>query len=74
MEIAVDESVWSNYESMSAGRLAKELLVLAKGVQLTRYPKKKRGPKKPQPQKKSGTGSPHIRLAADWVGFRMLSS
>jgi len=63
MEIAVDGSVWSSYESMSARRLAKELLGLAGGVQLSRYPKKKRGPKKPQPRKKSGTGSPHIATA-----------
>lgn len=63
MEIAVEESVWSSYESMPAGRLAKELLGLARGVQLSRYPKKKRGPKKPQPRKKSGAGSPHIATA-----------
>ena len=63
MEIAVEESVWSSYESMSARRFAKELLELAKGVQLSRYPKKKRGPKKPQPRKKSGAGSPHISTA-----------
>ena len=63
MEIALEESVWSSYESMSACQLAKELLGLAKGVQLSRYPKKKRGPKIPQPRKKSGTGSPHIATA-----------
>ena len=63
MEIAVDESVWSSYASMSACRLAKELLGLAKGVQLSRYPKKKRGPKKPPPRKKSGAGSPHVSTA-----------
>jgi Transposase DDE domain len=63
MEIAVEESVWTRYESMSARRLAKELLGLAKRVQLTRYPKKKRGPKKPQPRKKSGAGSPHLATA-----------
>jgi hypothetical protein len=63
MESAVDESVWSSYESMSARRLAKELLGLAGGVQLSRYPKKKRGPKRPQPRKKSGAGSPHIATA-----------
>jgi len=63
MEIAVEDSVWSNYQSMSSRRLAKELLVLAKGVQLSRYPKKKRGPKKPQPRKISGAGSPHIATA-----------
>ncbi|MCE9567117.1 MAG: transposase [Planctomycetes bacterium] len=63
MEIAVEESVWSTYESLSACGLAKELLGLAKGVQLSRYPKKKRGPKKTQPRKKSGTASPHIATA-----------
>ncbi|MBA4190428.1 MAG: hypothetical protein C0467_20770 [Planctomycetaceae bacterium] len=63
MEIAVEESVWSNYQSMSARQMAKELLGLAKRVQLTHYPKKKRGPKKPQPRKKSGASSPHIATA-----------
>lgn len=63
MEIAVEDSVWSSYQSMSARQLAKELLVLAEGVQLSRYPKKKRGPKKPQPRKISGAGSPHIATA-----------
>ena len=63
MEIAVEESVWSSYESMSACGLAKELVAWAKGVQLSRYPKKKRGPKKPQPRKKSGAGSPHVSTA-----------
>ncbi len=63
MEIAVDEAVWSSYESMSACGLANELVAWAKGVQLSRYPKKKRGPKKPPPRKKSGAGSPHIATA-----------
>jgi hypothetical protein len=63
MEIAVEESVWCRYESLSGKQLAKELLELAKGVELSRYPKKKRGPKKPQPRKTNSGRSPHIATA-----------
>jgi Transposase DDE domain len=63
MEIAVEPRAWEGYRSMSLCELSKELLRLAKHVNLSRYPKKKRGPKKPQPRKKSGQRNHHIATA-----------
>ncbi len=63
MNIAVDAEAWQHYQIMSAGKLASELVRLATRIDLTRYPKKKRGPKKPQPRKKSGKRNHHISTA-----------
>jgi hypothetical protein len=63
MKIAVAPEAWERYQSMSARQLAKELTRLAKHVNLSRYPKKKRGPKKPQPRKTSGARNHHIATA-----------
>ena len=63
LEIAVCPEVWEPYQSLTPRQLASELLRLAKQVNLTRYPKKKRGPKKPQPRKKSGKRNHHISTA-----------
>jgi IS4 transposase len=60
MNIAVKVEAWEHYQIMSPRELARELVRLAKRVDLTRYPKKKRGPKKPQPRKKSGKRNHHI--------------
>ena len=45
MEIAIEPQAWDHYQTLTPRQLASELLRLAKRVDLTRYPKKKRGPK-----------------------------
>lgn len=63
LQIAVDPGEWERYQSLTPRQLAKELLRLAKQVKLSRYPKKKRGPKRPQPRKTSGKRNHHISTA-----------
>jgi hypothetical protein len=63
MDIAVPEECWESYQSMPVGSFAKAMMKLAHRVRFARYPKKKRGPKKPQPRKKSGRRNHHISTA-----------
>jgi IS4 transposase len=63
MEIAVPDECWETYRAMSVSTFAKAMTKLAHRVKLTRYLKKKRGPKKPQPRKKSGGRNHHISTA-----------
>jgi hypothetical protein len=63
MEIAVPEECWEPYRAMPVKSFVKTMEKLAHRVKLSRYPKKKRGPKKPQPRKKSGRRNHHISTA-----------
>jgi IS4 transposase len=63
MDIAVPDECWASYRAMSVGTFVKAMTRLAHRVKLARYPKKKRGPKKPQPRKKSGRRNHHISTA-----------
>jgi IS4 transposase len=63
MDIAVPDECWETYRSMPVSTFAKTLIRLAHRVKLARYPKKKRGPKKPQPRKRSGGRNHHISTA-----------
>jgi Transposase DDE domain len=63
MDIAVPDECWESYRAMPVGTFVKAMTRLAHRVKLTRYPKKKRGPKKPQPRKKSGRRNHHISTA-----------
>lgn len=63
LEIAVAPKAWRRHQEMSPRELARELVRLAKHVDLSRYPKKKRGPKRPTPKKKSGRRNHHISTA-----------
>jgi Transposase DDE domain len=63
MDMAVAEEDWEPYQKMSVEQFAEVLLELAHRVKLTRYPKTKRGPKKPQPRKTSGRRNHHISTA-----------
>ena len=63
MSIAVESESWSRYAGLSLVEFAAELVRLAKGVKLSRYPKKRRGPKKPPPRRSSGRGRPHVSTA-----------
>lgn len=63
MDIAVPDSCWESYRAMSVASFAKTLVKLAHRVKLARYPKKRRGPKMPQPRKTSGRRNHHISTA-----------
>jgi IS4 transposase len=63
MDIAVPDECWEAYRAMPVCRFTKAMTDLAHRVKLARYPKKKRGPKKPQPRKKSGRRNHHISTA-----------
>ena len=63
MDIAVPDECWEPYRAMPVGSFAKAMTRLAHRVELARYPKKRRGPKKPQPRRKSGRRNHHISTA-----------
>jgi hypothetical protein len=63
MDIAVPDECWESYLAMPVGTFAKAMMKWAHRVKLARYPKKKRGPKKPQPRKTSGRRNHHISTA-----------
>jgi Transposase DDE domain len=63
MDIAVPDDAWADFQTMTARRLSQALQQLARGVDLARFRKHKRGPKKPRPKRKSGEGSTHVSTA-----------
>ena len=63
LDIAVPDECWETYRAMPLGTFTKAMTKLAHRVKLARYPKKKRGPKKPQPRKESGRRNHHISTA-----------
>jgi hypothetical protein len=63
MDIAVDPAAWEHYRTLPPTRFAQTLQRLAKQVDLKRYPKHKRGPKKPRPKQTSGQKNHHISTA-----------
>lgn len=60
MEIALPEPVWVKYRDYTAPLLAAELRRLARAVDLRRYRKAVRGPKKPQPPRLKAKDKPHV--------------
>jgi IS4 transposase len=63
MDIAVPEQVWAGFQTMPVKQLSQVLKHLASRVDLSRFRKHKRGPKKPRPKRKSGVGSTHVSTA-----------
>jgi hypothetical protein len=63
MDIAVPDECWESYRSMPVGTFVEAMTRLAHRVKLARYPKKRRGPKKPQQRKRSGRRNHHISTA-----------
>jgi hypothetical protein len=63
MDIAVPCEDWITFQEMTPYALSRMLKRLAAQVRLERFRKHKRGPKKPRPKRKSGTGSTHVATA-----------
>lgn len=62
MMFIIEEDDWAVFRRMTTEELAGVLSHLSKRVSLTKYPKRKRGPKKPHPPR-IDTGSPHVSTA-----------
>ncbi len=63
MMIAIDDAHWVIFQQMTPIKLAKVLKELAANVKLSAFRKHPRGPKKPQPKRKSDKNTPHVSTA-----------
>jgi len=63
MMIAIDDAHWVIFQQMTPLKLAKVLKELAANVKLSAFRKHPRGPKKPQPKRKSCKNAPHVSTA-----------
>lgn len=63
MMIAIENDDWHVFRQMTQSELAKVLKKLAAKVKLSKFKKHPRGPKKPQPKRKSNKSKPHVSTA-----------
>ena len=63
MDVALDDEIWDRYRIMSASELARELIAMSEHVNLARYKKTKRGPKKPVPKRTKYVNDSHVSTA-----------
>jgi hypothetical protein len=63
MLIAISQDKWIVFQTMTPHKLASILKKLAENVKLSQFRKHPRGPKKPQPKRKSHKKSPHVSTA-----------
>ena len=63
MMIAIEYDHWSVFRQMAPSELLKLLKDLATKVKLSAFQKHPRGPKKPQPKRKSQKNKPHVSTA-----------
>ena len=63
MEIAVPAAEWRRFADMSRATFARFILQLAQAVNLARYRKHRRGPKKPRPPRSYDPAHPHVSTA-----------
>jgi len=63
MMIAIDDAHWVVFRHMSGTKLSKLLKELAINIRLSAFKKHPRGPKKPQPKRKSCKNTPHVSTA-----------
>jgi IS4 transposase len=63
MLVATGEKPWRVFATMTPVQFAKTLRNLAERMDLRKYTKAKRGPKKKPPKKISGKGNPHVSTA-----------
>jgi hypothetical protein len=63
MLIAIPESEWTIFTQVSSAELAMILLYIASYVDLKKYKKNPRGPKKPRMERNQFKGHPHVSTA-----------
>jgi hypothetical protein len=63
MDVAMDESIWVPFQTMSTDDLAGKLLDYAAHVRLSAFKRTPRGPKKPVPSRTKHTTKPHVSTA-----------
>jgi len=63
MMIAIEDAHWVIFQHMTPIKLARVLKELAANVKLSVFRKHPRGPKKPQPKRKSCKNTPHVSTA-----------
>jgi hypothetical protein len=63
MMIAIEYDHWHVFRQMTFFELVRELKKLAAKVKLSKFKKHPRGPKKPQPKRKSQKNKPHVSTA-----------
>lgn len=63
MMIAIPSEDWTIFHNLSSSQLAKLLKALAAKIDLSKYQKHPRGPKKPKPKKTSGAKIKHVSTA-----------
>jgi hypothetical protein len=63
LDVATDPKDWIPFQTLSAERLAEELVKLARNVRLSALKRHKRGPKKPVPKRTKHTHTPHVSTA-----------
>ena len=63
MMIAIEYDHWIVFQQMTPSRLIKVLKGLSEKVKLSAFRKHPRGPKKPQPKRKSSKSKPHVSTA-----------
>lgn len=63
MDVALDDSIWVPFQTMSVADLAGKLLDYAADVRLFAFKRTPRGPKKPVPPRTKHTTKPHVSTA-----------
>jgi hypothetical protein len=63
MSIAISENEWTLFTQVSSAELASLLLYIASYVDLKKYKKNPRGPKKPRMERNQFKGHPHVSTA-----------
>ena len=63
MSIAISENEWTLFTQVSSAELASILLYIASYVDLKKYKKNPRGPKKPRMERNQFKGHPHVSTA-----------
>jgi hypothetical protein len=63
MTIAIDDAHWVVFRHMPETKLLNLLKELARNIRLSAFQKHPRGPKKPQPKRKSCKNTPHVSTA-----------
>ncbi len=63
IEVAISDDEWHPFRTMPTSHVVQFLIELAKSMQLSKYKKHPRGPKKKVPKKQSDKKSPHVSTA-----------